>query len=153
MSEQNIWNNTYVLGDSSGTVISAGPGIKITTDEPGVIKVSNDETVLWSGSLVNSNTASLSESITNFERVAFEGYCHNGSDYSVYAEAPVYGNVVYIAGFTYWPGSEFDMVKCYCSGTTVRSDGTAIIYNGQNLNRSGTITKIYGINRKQNGGN
>lgn len=76
MSEQNIWNNTYVLGDVSATQIVAGEGIKIDTTEPGVIKVSNDETVLWSGndfSIGNgshlSATVNLSEAITNFEEI------------------------------------------------------------------------------------
>ena len=82
MSEQNIWNGTFVLGNVSATTLSAGEGIKITTDEPGVIKVSNDETVLWSGSWKPGNTTTptnsaieISESVENFEyiRIVTEG--------------------------------------------------------------------------------
>ena len=69
----NIYDGTFVLGNTSATTLSAGPGIKITTDEPGVIKVSNDETVLWSGSPSASNVnINLSEPISGFERFAVE---------------------------------------------------------------------------------
>ena len=71
-----IYNGTFVLGDVSATTLSAGNGIKITTDEPGVIKVSNDETVLWSGNYTPGNgtapsdvSVQLTESIMNFERI------------------------------------------------------------------------------------
>ena len=152
MSE--IYNGTFVLGNTSATTISAGPGIKIDDSTPGVIKVSNDETVLWSGSLTSGSTATLTENITNFERIAFEGYCHNGNTYSVYAEAAVISTAVRIGATTFWPGSpEVDLVKCECYNTTVKSWGTSILYNGSTTNTSGTITKIIGINRKQNGGN
>lgn len=110
-----------------------------------------DETVLWSGTLASGATATLTESITAFEKIGFEGYCHNGVGYSVYAEAPVISTAVRIAATTFWPGSpEFDIVKCECTNTTAKSWGTSILYNGSTTNVSGTITKIYGINRKEN---
>ena len=62
-----IWDNTYTLGDSSATVISAGPGIKIDDSTPGVIKVSNDETVLWSGTYSGTSAIPFTESYKNFE--------------------------------------------------------------------------------------
>ena len=68
----NIWEGSFVLGEVSATTLSAGPGIKITTDEPGVIKVSNDETVLYSGA--GTSAVPLSETLLNFERVRIEGY-------------------------------------------------------------------------------
>ena len=68
MSE--IYNGTFVLGNTSATTLSAGPGIKIDDSQPGVIKVSNDETVLWSGARTNSVT--LSESAYNFEFIRIE---------------------------------------------------------------------------------
>lgn len=69
-----IYNGTYVLGDVSATTLSAGPGIKIDDSTPGVIKVSNDETVLWSGAANEFITPSitgkeLSESPSNFEKL------------------------------------------------------------------------------------
>ena len=82
MSENNIYNGTFVLGDTSATTLSAGPGIKIDDSVPGVIKVSNDETVLWSGSwkpgngtVVTNSAIQVSESVENFEyiRIVTEG--------------------------------------------------------------------------------
>ena len=68
MSE--IYNGTFLLGNTSATTLSAGPGIKIDTSVPGTIKISNDETVLFSGNLSqgNKDTILLSEPITNFEK-------------------------------------------------------------------------------------
>ena len=66
MSE--IYNGSFVLGNTSATTISAGPGIKIDDSTPGVIKVSNDETVLWSANSVQS-AANLSEPMTAFDYV------------------------------------------------------------------------------------
>ena len=151
MSE--IYNGTFLLGNTSATTLSAGPGIKIdSTSVPGTIKISNDETVLWSGTLASGSTATLTENITNFERIGFAGYSHNGNAYTVYAEAPVLNTTVRIGATTFWPGSpEVDLVKCECNGTTVKSWGTSILYNGSTTNTSGTITKIYGINRISGG--
>ena len=72
MSE--IYNGTFLLGNTSATTLSAGPGIKITTDEPGVIKVSNDETVLFENQTATTASMILSEPLTNFEY--FEIYGH-----------------------------------------------------------------------------
>ena len=77
MSE--IWNNTYTLGNTSATTLSAGPGIKIdSTSVPGTIKISNDETVLYSGDLTASTTAQLTESWKNFEEIRCYGYSGPG---------------------------------------------------------------------------
>ena len=74
MSEQNIWNGTFLLGNTSATTLSAGPGIKIdSTSVPGTIKISNDETVLWSGEGSLSG-CTFSESKDNFERLKV--YCY-----------------------------------------------------------------------------
>ena len=74
----NIYDGSYVLGDVSATQIVAGEGIKIDTTEPGVIKVSNDETVLFSGDLTASTTAQLAESWKNFEEIRCYGYSGPG---------------------------------------------------------------------------
>ena len=72
-----IYNGTFVLGDTSATTISAGEGIKLDTSVPGVIGISNDETVLWSGDAL---TATVSESLTNFESVkVYAHWNYNGS--------------------------------------------------------------------------
>ena len=73
MSEQTIWNGTFLLGNTSACTIEAGEGIKIDTTQPGTIKISNDETVLWSGSVISANdTINLNESFENFERIRYE---------------------------------------------------------------------------------
>ena len=67
-----IWDNTYTLGNTSATTLSAGPGIKIDDSTPGVIKVSNDETVLYSGDVSSKepqDSISLTEEATNFEKL------------------------------------------------------------------------------------
>ena len=83
----NIYDNTFTLGNTSSTTLSAGPGIKIDDSSvPGVIKVSTDETVLWSGtSTVLNKTFNLAEPYTNFEKIRFL-HCFEGSG----VFAPVY---------------------------------------------------------------
>ena len=145
----NVNTNSGAWGGSA-LPISAGPGIKVNLVDNTLV-FSNDETVLWSGTLASGATAALSEPITAFERIGFAGYCHNGEVYSVYAEAPVISTAVRIAATTFWPGSpEFDLVKCECANTTAKSYGTSILYNGSTTNTNGTITKIVGIGRKDN---
>ena len=70
MSE--IYNGSFVLGNTSATTLSAGPGIKIDDSQPGVIKVSNDETVLWSGTYTTGAAIQTNESMENFEWIRFE---------------------------------------------------------------------------------
>ena len=71
MSE--IYNGTFLLGNTSATTLSAGEGIKIdSTSVPGTIKISNDETVLWSGAeqVTNRETLiTLNENLFNFEKI------------------------------------------------------------------------------------
>ena len=63
-----IWEGNFVLGNTSATTLSAGPGIKIDDSSvPGVIKVSTDETVLFENGTNATKSASLAENISNFE--------------------------------------------------------------------------------------
>ena len=81
MSEniQSIANGSFVLGNTNELTFSAGPGIKIDEPSEGVVRIGNDETVLWSGTVEytegqNLNvTIQLSESVLNFERIVV--YC------------------------------------------------------------------------------
>ena len=53
----------------AGLPISAGPGIKVGL-ENGVLMISNDETLLWSGSAYSTGTDyQLTEPISNFKRI------------------------------------------------------------------------------------
>lgn len=66
-----IWEGNFVLGNTSATTLSAGEGIKLDTSVPGVIGISNDETVLFTSDNKNGSSAfSTSETIKNFERIA-----------------------------------------------------------------------------------
>lgn len=64
-----IYNGTFVLGNTSATTLSAQPGIKLDTSVPGVIGIGTDETVLWSG---DSVSAECSEPISNFNKLRVE---------------------------------------------------------------------------------
>lgn len=66
----NIYDGTFILGNTSATTLSAGEGIKLDTSVPGVIGIGTDETVLWSGT--RTNEVILSESAYNFEFIRIE---------------------------------------------------------------------------------
>ena len=177
MSEQNIWNNTYVLGDVSATQIVAGEGIKIDTTEPGVIKVSNDETVLYSGDLTANSSASLTESWKNFEYIKIYGYSTPGG--SMFGEGRS-EDMISAIDTSYTPNvwnpdiclntvaswnhrSNFNIVVSmpltFTGDTNVSAlNGRLMGYWNGSWQSSDTeqrshCTKIVGINRKQNGGN
>ena len=91
MSEINsIANGTYTIGQTSATNFVAGPGIRIDEPSAGTVRIGNDETVLWSGS--TTAAASLSESITGFERVKIS-FSHNGNLISEFQVSQVSGGV------------------------------------------------------------
>ena len=65
-----IYDGTFVLGNTSATTYQAGPGISITQPSEGTVRISNDETVLYSGSYSTTTTAiNLSEQFTNFDKL------------------------------------------------------------------------------------
>lgn len=87
-----IYNGSFVLGNTSATTLSAGPGIKLNTSVPGVIGISNDETVLWENSAwlgsdksPGVNTASLSESVYNFNSIKIYGSRNPYTSFSLLA--------------------------------------------------------------------
>lgn len=163
-----IWDNTYTLGNSSATVISAGPGIKIDDSQPGVIKVSNDETVLYSGN--NTSAATITEPLSAFERINI--YMNRG-DYNV-----SYGQAATVLSFSVGSANEYVQLnwslgangwydvfqKLTWTNNSVNVVAAHAIYGGNFTATSishesnttllrNTIQKIIGINRKQNGGN
>lgn len=81
MSEINsIANGTYTIGQTSATNFIAGPGISIDSPSAGTVRIGNDETVLWentawpgSDKQPGVNTASLSESVYNFNSIKIYG--------------------------------------------------------------------------------
>ena len=171
MSENNIYNGTFVLGDTSATTLSAGPGIKIDDSVPGVIKVSNDETVLWSGNAVNNDVLNLSENWNNFEYIGLEVYDIYGWGYNR-TNCPTdmtsaAGNRVkrFAAGYDFvdngnnqiyrrfyelfFPNGEYKTCSGYGRVIQITSGGNVSTL----LDSAVKLSKIIGINRKQNGGN
>ena len=74
MSEniQSISQGTFTIGSTSATNFVAGPGITITEPTAGTVRIGNDETVLWSGTLEQlGSTGQLSEPISRFSRIKF----------------------------------------------------------------------------------
>lgn len=72
-----IYDGTFVLGSTSATTYQAGPGISITQPSEGTVRISNDETVLWEGTLTAStDKITLSEAKTNFDRIGIYFKCY-----------------------------------------------------------------------------
>ena len=158
-----IWDNTYTLGNSSATVISAGPGIKIDDSTPGVIKVSNDETVLWSGndfSITNgsrlSATVNLSEDITNFEEIKIISSGNLDAQDIILNASTIGGN----GAFTWITPEGYNSNWIGLRGQF--TDSTHLkVYGGYSTTLASVLTgggwwnykniyKVIGINRKQN---
>ena len=74
-----IYDNTFVLGQTSATNFIAGPGIKIDETSAGTVRIGNDETVLWSGTRTSAVT--LSENAYNFETLQLYLNVGNSNDY------------------------------------------------------------------------
>ena len=70
MSEtiQSISMGTYTIGNTNELTFSAGPGIKVDQPSEGVVRIGNDETVLWDNGY--SFTINVPESIYNFEKLS-----------------------------------------------------------------------------------
>lgn len=78
MAEINsIANGSFVLGNTNELTFSAGPGIKIDQPSEGVVRIGNDETVLWesvNGVAPGGTTkiGTLSEPLSNFKTFAID---------------------------------------------------------------------------------
>ena len=79
---QSISQGTYTIGQTSATNFQAGPGIKIDSPSAGTVRIGNDETVLWEGTLtVSSDKIILSEAKTNFDRIGIYLKCYERTYY------------------------------------------------------------------------
>ena len=166
MSENNIYNGTFVLGDTSATTLSAGPGIKIDDSVPGVIKVSNDETVLWSGQLDNlGSTGQLNEPISGFNSIKFLVKLNRSTDdASEWFEFDTNKTNFGMCGALSNNASS-SAGNGYIGWLMASINGTTLTYTNHYqwlMNTSylqpthqsnGRIFEVRGINRKQNGGN
>ena len=166
MSEiQSISNGTYMIGETTSTDLQAGPGIKITQPSGGTVRISNDETVLWTGEqyVIGSTNTSLilSESATNFEKLriyaigsAQVGAIETDDIVIVSDTSAYYGLTVSYANDTTTTlfidtctlqinGTSFKVTKGFRKsiGSGIQTDS----------NRGPTIIKIVGINRISGG--
>lgn len=157
-----IYNGSFLLGNTSATTLSAGPGIKLDTSIPGVIGISNDETLLWSGSLTGtagSLTAQLSEPFTNFEEIRLTMGSTYGSTYSYGTSAdrfqvfsPFVGNgQISLYALNFQTNNERNQItlpagNCvYCRITANNITGYV---NRTDINVGEiTLTKVVGVNR------
>lgn len=117
-----IYNGTFVLGNTSATTLSAGTGIKIDTSVPGVIGISNDETVLWSGDALS---ATVSESLTNFETIKIYAHWNYNSTVEARTIAEIPGTGINFNLFAITPAN------------TVSQASSASVY---------TLASIYAVN-------
>ena len=161
-----IYNGSFVLGDTSATTLSAGPGIKLDTSVPGVIGIGTDETVLWSGSIGTNSSATLSEPYTNFERIRVAGLCGatvaSNEGYSVDISAQSIHELS-LGSFTMNSTGEsdgtyniFEYMPCLFNGTTVTTKaGRYLGYWGAKwqyqTNVNFALKRVIGINRISGG--
>ena len=160
MSEniQSISQGTYTIGQTSATNFVAGPGIKIDQPSEGVVRIGNDETVLYDGNSVFQ--IDLSESVYNFRNL--EIYMQttgenlpaqkieidsNRTTFSVEGTWVNDGNEIYSFGSLWNIYNNGLSVSSYTKGIgNVINNGGGYHYFTNNL-YNGTIRKIVGINR------
>lgn len=163
MSEINsIANGTYTIGQTSALNFEAGPGISITQPSEGIVRIANDETVLWSGTGTGSDTFNLSESMANFEtiKILYNPWSDNTSthyfefDYNrrpttmangIISDVSVYTETTLRLFFVTFNFTDTQLTVnhiCYCDGS----------FTVQNLAKTNVkVYKIVGINRISGG--
>lgn len=149
----------------AGLPISAGPGIKVAL-ENGVLMISNDETVIYSGDFgtQGGKFLTLNESMNNFNTIKVWANDNNGWDQTICEFDPnwvgidnewrrtipiifntidVGSNNVYIRGISLHAASPTNLTGVSAYGFDKSLTGNFQTYNCK-------ITKIVGIGRKSN---
>lgn len=169
MSEniQSISQGTFTIGQTSATNFQAGPGISITQPSEGTVRIANDETVLWSGSLTVGNTAQMIEPVSSFESYKFyllghERYLKTVNEF--WTDGSSAGNEPYkVNPIIFQAGAGFFTINAGDCKWNATWDNLQYIagynkwmpYNNSTWNQintntdSPTIVKIVGINRKE----
>ena len=167
MSEINsIANGTFTIGQTSATNFQAGTGIKIDEPSAGTVRIGNDETVLWSGSIGTNSSATLSEPYTNFERIRVAGICGatvaSNEGYCVDISAQPLHELT-LCSMTMNSTAESDglyniieFMPCLFNGTTVTTkNGRFLGYWGSKwqyqTNTRFALNRVVGINRISGG--
>ena len=157
-----IYDNTFVLGQTSATNFVAGPGITIDEPSAGTVRIGTDETVLYSGAYTSA--FSVSEPITNFNNIRI--VCHNNRD-NEYA----FGSIVNANYFTFgtinWTDNTDNNPLQLFGGAYTSTNGVDFTYlggnqiyfakNGATIGGGGpktgqyaiTVSQVIGYNRKE----
>ena len=159
----NIYDGTFILGNTSATTLSAQPGIKLDTSVPGVIGIGTDETVLWEDSNGSQLPVTVSELLSNFEyiRIEWNPYQENNA-WPMFIDVTttkVKDGKIHISG---WGLSNDQMaqvetniiIDCSTVNLTVHKIGTITSLGNGTATSSltgYTIFKIVGINRISGG--
>lgn len=164
MSEiRSISEGTFVIGDTNGLTFEAGPGISVSQPSEGTVRIANDETVLWETNVTSgADSATLSEPLTNFERVKIKfsagndanmnvRACYNEFDtscwqYNLVGQRTDDGGIVFGVGAFSAANNYTELHRQY-GKYYIFSTGNTVIGPG-NLNIS--LFKVIGINRKEN---
>lgn len=165
-----IYDGTFILGSTSATTFSAGNGITISQPSEGVVRIANDETVLWTNdnpSQVSANvtlTGTLTESCSSFETIRF--VCKGSCDTNENWVCPLQ-----FQDFSYNTANASNQAGIYLPiriGSTIYRDCCMITMNdttftanngsriqgltsmSENTSRGPYILQVIGINHKEN---
>lgn len=164
-----IYDNTFVLGQTSATNFVAGPGIKIDEPSAGTVRIGwkPDETVLYNGPIGNFNTElTISEPFSGFEYIGvangnnnsnamFNLYPSNSLDQNRIAFNLNWGvNYMINAYLKFTPvdnssGLKYKYVNNTVQVTTHNSTTFSIYQNDTSYVTSSMPIKVIGINRKE----
>lgn len=167
MAEINsIANGSFVLGNTNELTFSAGPGISIDSPSEGVVRIGNDETVLFETTASPTAEANLSESWKNFDhlKICVQNLSNdNGWTYVEVKPLDREGYTPYyniVAGFSYGLGnngmiwqniigtaSDTKLTNCSSFGFQNSWTATSPTVRKNNTNDINCIRKVIGINR------
>ena len=151
-----IYDGTFVLGNTNELTFSAGPGIKIDQPSEGVVRIGNDETVLFSGTYNTNTTAiSLSEPVSNFETFKVMWQHNNTPRLSVFEYGGDSYQVYYIGGRAenaaervtfeaWWDINGNSMTKKFCRWNYMSNGKNSLDWSDAN---EVIPVKVIGINR------
>ena len=155
-----IYDNTFVLGQTSATNFVAGPGIKIDEPSAGTVRIGNDETVLWSGTYQGTGSITLSEALSNFDLVRIE-WCpyteaSNWLEPKDSVTTKVFNNQIHLTGVGVSTNYSYQMlvnIALQVNDTSVSElyHASVTLHGSSDTGtlRGYKIYKIIGINRKE----
>lgn len=154
-----INSNRAIRGPVTAVPVVAGKGVRLVADTVNnrwVVEA--DETVLWEGTLAPENTASLSETITNFENIEIFGYTDDGTTFPWSVKVATRGQATMNVGtVTTNLGWAKFLYMTISSGTTLSAVKARALtwgsssWSGDSGLTGWRITKVVGINRVSGG--